>query len=158
MVDVLRVLTTLRPPAASSGAAVAARPEDLSLLIGWHREFADDAGLTAHSIEESVRQQVADGALWIWEDSGRPVSMAGHAPLVDTPSGTVARIGPVYTPAHLRGRGYASAVTSAVTAMLLPRCRGVMLFADARKPAVNRMYDRLGFTEVTRIVEVSLDA
>jgi predicted GNAT family acetyltransferase len=158
MVDVLRVLTTLRPPTTTSGAAVAARPEDVPLLIEWHHAFADDAGLAAHSIEDSVRKQVSDEAVWIWEDGGMPVAMAGHAPLVDTPGGTVARIGPVYTPAHLRGRGYASAVTAAVTAQLLPQCRGVMLFADAQKPAVNRLYDRLGFAEVTRIVEVSLDA
>jgi predicted GNAT family acetyltransferase len=158
MVDVLRVLNVLTPPAACSGAAVVARPEDVPLLLAWHHAFADDAGLPAHSLEESVRQQVSDGALWLWQDDGAAVSMAGHAPLVDTPAGTVARIGPVYTPTRLRGRGYGSAVTAAVTARLLPGCLAVMLFADAAKPEVNRMYDRLGYVEVARIVEVSLDA
>jgi hypothetical protein len=87
MVDVLRVLTTLRPPAPTPGAAVPARPEDVPLLIEWHHGFADDADLPAHSVEESVRQQVSAGALWIWQDDGTPVSMAGHAPLVDSPAG-----------------------------------------------------------------------
>ena len=41
---------------------------------------------------------------------------------------------------------------------LLPRCSTVMLFADAAKPEVNRMYARLGFEESARIVEVRLDA
>jgi predicted GNAT family acetyltransferase len=158
MVDVLRVLTELTPPAPCAGAAVVARSEDVPLLLEWHHGFADDAGLPTHSLEESVRQQVSHGALWLWEDDGTPVSMAGHAPLVDTPAGTVARIGPVYTPTHLRGRGYGSAVTAAVTARLLPGCLAVMLFADAERPDVNRMYERLGFVEVARIVEVSLDA
>jgi predicted GNAT family acetyltransferase len=158
MVDVLRVLTSLRPPQDVPGAVRAAQPADTALLIDWHRAFADDAGLPAHSIEDSIRQQVADGALWIWVDAGVPVSMAGHAPLVTTPAGTVARIGPVFTPEHLRGRGYAAAVTAAVTGALLPRCQVVMLFADAAKPAVNRIYERLGFIESARIVEVSLDS
>lgn len=158
MIDVLHVLTSLRPPTGVPGSARAAQPDDTDLLVEWHRAFADDAGLPMHSIEESIRQQVSGGALWIWEDAGVAVSMAGHAPLVTTPAGTVARIGPVYTPAHLRGHGYGSAVTAAVTASLLPQCQTVMLFADAAKPRNNRLYARLGFVESTRIVEVSLDA
>ncbi len=122
MIDVLRVLTTLRPPHGVTGAARVAGSSDTALLVDWHRAFGEEAGLPTHSIEESTRQQVSAGALWIWEDDGAPVSMAGHAPLVTTPSGAVARIGPVYTPPHLRGRGYGSAVTAAVAASLVPRC------------------------------------
>jgi predicted GNAT family acetyltransferase len=158
MIDVLRVLTSLRPPQDVPGAMRVAGSSDTALLIDWHRAFGEDAGLPTHSIEESIRQQVSDGALWLWEDAGVPVAMAGHAPLVTTPAGTVARIGPVYTPAHLRGRGYGSAATAAVAASLLPRCATVMLFADAAKPEVNRLYERLGFTESARIVEMALDA
>lgn len=158
MVDVLRVLTSLRPPPDVPGAARVADGQDSTLLTDWHRAFADDAGLPAHGIEESVRQQAADGGLWIWEDDGTPVAMAGHAPLVTTPTGTVARIGPVYTPVHRRGHGYGSAVTAAVAASLVPRCHTVMLFADAAKPEINRLYERLGFVESARIVEIALDA
>lgn len=158
MVDVLRVLTQLRPPTAVPGLARAAQVEDMALLLEWHRGFAEDAGLPMHGIEESVRRQSSEGVLWLWEDAGEPVSMAGHAPLVTTPSGTVARIGPVYTPDRMRGRGFGSAVTAAVAGVLVPRCSTVMLFADAAKPDVNRMYARLGFAESARIVEVRLDA
>ena len=49
-------------------------------------------------------------------------------------------------------------MTAAVAATLLPRCSTVMLFADAAKPEVNRLYERLGFAESARIVEVRLDA
>ena len=37
----------------------------------------------------------------LWEDGGEPVSVTGYGP--STPTGT--RIGPVYTPPELRGRG-----------------------------------------------------
>ncbi len=158
MVDVLRVLTSLRPPRGVPGSVRIARSDDRPLLLEWHHAFARDAGLPTHSIEESVVEQVAGGALWIWEDAGVPVSMAGHATLVPTPMGAVGRIGPVYTPLGLRGRGYGSAVTAAVAAALVPRCHIVMLFADAAKPENNRLYERLGFVEEARIVEVRLDA
>ena len=134
------------------------RFDDVALLVDWHRAFAEDAGLPTHGIEESVAQQVHQRALWIWEDGDAPVAMAGHAPLVPTPAGVVGRIGPVYTPLALRGRGYGSAVTAAVAMALLPRCSTIMLFADAAKPEVNRLYERLGFEESARIVEVRLDA
>jgi predicted GNAT family acetyltransferase len=158
MVDVLRVLTSLQPPTGVPGSVRHAQADDTDLLIAWHYGFGEDAGLPTHGVEESVLRQVSDGALWIWEDAGAPVSMAGHAPLVPTPTGAVGRIGPVYTPVALRGHGYGSAVTAAVSTSLLPRCRTVMLFADAAKPEINRLYARLGFAESTRIVEVRLDA
>lgn len=47
-----------------------------------------------------------DGDLLLWEDAGAPVSLAGFGD--PTPNGT--RVGPVYTPPALRGRGYASVV------------------------------------------------
>jgi predicted GNAT family acetyltransferase len=157
MVDVLRVLTSLRPPRGVPGVVRGARAEDTALLVQWHHGFADDAGLPAHDLEESVLRQVSDGALWIWEVDAVPVAMAGHAPIVATPVGAVARIGPVFTSAESRGRGYGSAVTAAVAQELLPHCGTVMLFADAAKPEVNRLYERLGFVEAARIVEVALD-
>ncbi len=46
----------------------------------------------------------------LWEDGGRPVSAVGFG----SPTPTGIRIGPVYTPPELRGRGYASALTAHV--------------------------------------------
>jgi predicted GNAT family acetyltransferase len=81
--------------------------------------------------------------------------MAGHAPLVDTPAGPVGRVGPVYTPPDLRRQGYGAAATAAVVASLEPRCALVMLYADAANPTSNGVYERLGFREAARVVELS---
>ena len=78
-----------------------------------------------------------------------------NPPIVQTPAGSVARIGPVFTPAHLRGRGYASAVTAALSDELLQRCAVVMLFTDAANPTSNAVYARLGYKVVADVVEVS---
>jgi predicted GNAT family acetyltransferase len=52
----------------------------------------------------------------------------------------------VYTPPPLRKRGYAAAVTAAVTqAALDDGADGVLLFTDQANPTSNTLYQRLGF-------------
>ena len=157
MTDIARVLDALTPPGRpASGAARLADRDDLGLLIDWHRDFGDEAGLPVHEVATSVESAVARSGLWIWEDGGRPVAMGGHAPPVSTPSSTIGRIGPVYTPIADRRRGYGSAITIAVANALLASCDVVMLFADAANPDSNSIYERLGFRAVAEIVEVDL--
>jgi len=79
--------------------------------------------------------------------------MAGHAHPVDTPSGVVTRIGPVFTPAENRGRGYGSAVTAALSQELLARHSRVMLYADADNPTSNDIYQRIGFRVIDDVVQ-----
>ena len=158
MVDVVRVLRELKPPRPCPGTARLATTTDKDLLIAWHYDFGDDAGLPVHGIPAAVEQQVAEGRLWLWTVDREPVAMAGHAPLVDSPAGRVGRIGPVFTPDEQRRHGYGAAVTAAVTAGLVPICQTILLFADAAKPENNRLYQRLGFEEAGRIVEVSIGA
>lgn len=157
MVDIARVLGTYVPPLPTPGSARLATAADLDLLVRWHLQFGDDVGLPTHDIEASVAGRVSAGALWLWEVDGTPAAMAGHAAPVPTPTGDVVRIGPVYTVAALRGRGYGAAVTAAVTEHLIPRSSVVMLFADAAAPHTNRIYQRLGFDAVAEIVETVLE-
>lgn len=59
------------------------------------------------------------------------------------------RVGPVYTPQSLRGRGYAAAVTAQVCRRALDvGAREVVLFADLGNPTSNALYQRLGFRTV----------
>lgn len=159
MTDILRVLATYRPPRPlAEGSARAAAPADRALLTEWLAQFFLDAGLPPRDPGPNVDFALQSGSMMLWEDAGRPVALAGHAPLVTTPSGTVARIGPVYTPEDLRGRGYGSAATSAMVESLLPRSTMVMLFADALNAGSNRVYERLGFEARATHVEVALDS
>lgn len=158
MEEHLRVLGTfVAPPHPAPGHARLAEEADLDLLVEWHEQFVIDARLAIPVTAERVRAIITDRVLWLWEDGGRPVAMAGHAPLVTTPGGTVARIGPVFTPAGLRGRGYGTAITAAVVDVLLPQSDAIMLFADAANPASNSVYQRLGFDVAGELVELALD-
>jgi predicted GNAT family acetyltransferase len=68
------------------------------------------------------------------------------------PSAGVVRVGPVYTPAGLRGRGYGAAVTAAVTSAALQAGAGqVVLFTDIANPVSNALYRRLGYQPVAEM-------
>lgn len=85
----------------------------------------------------------ADKHFTFWETpDGTPVSLAGSTSMV----GGMVRVDPVYTPARLRGRGYAGAVTVAVTrAALTAGATDVVLFTNPANPTSNALYRRIGY-------------
>ena len=71
-----------------------------------------------------------------------------------TPNGI--RIGPVYTPPDLRGRGYGTAVTAEVSRLLLDRGhRFCFLYTDLANPTSNAIYMRIGYEPVCDSREVA---
>lgn len=96
-------------------------------------------------------RQVDDSIYFGADRDGRLAAVAGTH--VISSSASIAIIGNVYTHAAHRGQHLAQAATSAVTEKLLANCREVVLSVDpANAPAV-RAYDRLGFREISRLVE-----
>jgi hypothetical protein len=81
------------------------------------------------------------------------VSLAGFGG--ETPNGI--RIGPVYTPPDLRRRGYATALTAALTRSLLERHRFCFLFTDLANPTSNGIYMRIGYEPVADVEEWRFD-
>lgn len=122
---------------------------DRELAVRWMDAFVAEAlhGPEPESSQEHVdrRAQDPDAGFVFWEHDGEAVSMAGFGGR--TPNGI--RIGPVYTPPELRGRGYASALTAAVTQRLLDRGRRFcFLFTDLANPTSNSIYQRIGYRPV----------
>jgi hypothetical protein len=123
---------------------------DRELAARWMEAFTHEA-LPEPPPESSVefvdrREASPDGGIVLWEDGGAVVSMAGFGGR--TPNGI--RIGPVYTPPELRGRGYASALTAAVTQRLLDGgLRFCFLFTDLANPTSNSIYQRIGYEPVS---------
>ncbi len=62
-------------------------------------------------------------------------------------------VGNVFTHPDMRGRGYGTAVTAAVTAHLLQDCRLVVLNVDPANRPARQVYERLGYVEAARLVE-----
>jgi len=118
---------------------------DLPLILEWTRNFAMETGLEMPQLESSVQTSIEEGRSYLWVYDGKPVSLAGHAPLVQTPTGTVGRIGPVYTPPEYRRHGFAGSVTSALSEKLIRQGIFVMLYTAAENETSNGVYKRLGF-------------
>ena len=123
---------------------------DRGLAASWMEAFTEEAlpEPPPETSEEFVdrREEDPDGGTVFWEDGGAVVSMAGFGGR--TPNGV--RIGPVYTPPELRGHGYASALTAAVTQRLLDGgLRFCFLFTDLANPTSNSIYQRIGYEPVS---------
>ncbi|MEU8520212.1 GNAT family N-acetyltransferase [Streptomyces sp. NBC_01216] len=138
------------------GRARPATAEDVPLAVAWTRDFARGVGEPPgddHTPQISAR--VADGRLYLWEDEGVPVSMAGLSP---TLAGQ-ARVSLVYTPPERRGRGYAGAVTSTVGRVAADAgAAHVLLFTDLANPTSNALYPRLGYRPVCDHAALSFTA
>lgn len=136
------------PQPVPPGRARVAGEADRKLLARWFEEFCTEADEAAvRDPEEWADERVERGAVMLWETpDGTPVSMAGAAPAV---AGQV-RVASVYTPAHLRGRGYAGAVTAEVSrAALEAGAQEVLLFTDLANPTSNGLYQRIGYRPVS---------
>lgn len=136
--------------------------EDLDLVAQWNADFHLFVDGVARRDDDRDREYVAarlaSASMYLWCVDATPVAMAGHALPVATPSGLVTRIGPVYTPEELRGRGYGSAVTAWLGDALLRTGSRVMLYADADYPTSNAVYRRLGFEYLDEVVQFDLAA
>ncbi|MDF3294112.1 GNAT family N-acetyltransferase [Streptomyces silvisoli] len=142
-------LGTLTPPEPrAEGRGRVAGEQDREQLIFWCGEFVAAVG-EAPSVDADSRDDArfADKHFTFWETSdGTPVSMAGSTSMI---AGMV-RVDPVYTPAHLRGRGYAGAVTVEVSrAALAAGATEVVLFTDPANPTSNALYQRIGYLPIT---------
>ncbi|WP_149552044.1 GNAT family N-acetyltransferase [Streptomyces marokkonensis] len=141
----LGTLTPPEPEPAGRGRLVGEGEREH--LMRWCREFAADVG-EAVTIDAGswASTRFAEKSYTFWETpDGTPVSMAGVNPMV----GGQARIDPVYTPAHLRGRGYAAAVTVEVSrAALAAGAEEVVLFTNAANPTSNALYRRVGYVPI----------
>jgi RimJ/RimL family protein N-acetyltransferase len=94
---------------------------------------------------------IADGLYYGIRAGSRLVSAAGTH--VISASARMAVVGNVMTHSDYRGRGYATAVTSAVTSELLRFCDQVVLNVRADNPPALAAYRRLGYQDYTLFEE-----
>jgi RimJ/RimL family protein N-acetyltransferase len=104
-------------------------------------------GFTAWLPSTALTEGVYYG-VWV---SGRLVAAAGTH--VISREARLAAVGNVLTHVDYRGRGYATAVTGAVTAELLRTCDQVVLNVRSDNPPALAAYRRLGYREHIRFEE-----
>jgi predicted GNAT family acetyltransferase len=151
-------LGTLHQPQNVDGAARDAADGDRSRLVEWVGQFFGEASGNVHNEGGDEFVETADrvgNRFMLWEADGAPVSMA----MLRVRAAGVSRIGPVFTPADRRGRGYGSAVTATVADFALRAgVDDVVLFADLANPTSNGIYQRIGFEPVADSVRIDFAA
>jgi GNAT superfamily N-acetyltransferase len=116
---------------------------EIGLLTPWVGDMLSVMGDQRHA-GEIARERVEGVHLFVWDDDG-PVSMAAWSG--KTPSGV--RVNFVYTPAELRGRGYATSCVAALSQRLLDQGNAYCcLYTDLANPTSNAIYRRIGYRPV----------
>jgi hypothetical protein len=155
-------LEQVEPLPGVPGSPRVATAEDRALVLRWWIAFGDEVlheGAPGTENAESMvdhRLGIPGRGFFLWEDGGEPVSLAGWGGA--TPNGI--RIGPVYTPRELRGRGYATALTAELSQRLLDGRlfeggrRFCFLYTDLANPTSNAIYERIGYRLKAESAEV----
>ncbi|MFJ1765990.1 GNAT family N-acetyltransferase [Amycolatopsis sp. NPDC088138] len=140
----LHRLGTLTPPEpVPEGRARALGAPDRTEIIRWCTDFAAAVG-EALDPDAWAASRFGDKHYTFWETEG-PVAMAASTTMV---AGMI-RVDPVYTPAHLRGQGYAGAVTVAVSqAALDAGATDVVLYTNPSNATSNALYRRIGYVPI----------
>ena len=156
------MLTEVSPVADGPGRPRPGVAADQELLEQWMRTFLAEALPDEPLEEESQRRAIArrlsgegPNAYWLWEDDGRVVAWSGHG----NPTGRGIRIGPVYTPRALRGRGYATSLVAAQSQWLLDHgYEFCFLYTDLANPTSNAIYERIGYRQIAESAVYGLGA
>jgi predicted GNAT family acetyltransferase len=142
-----------RVPFPVPGAFRPATETDSELVEDWHQQFYEAIeGPTARAT--SLNRHIAQGRVGLWEDDGRPVSMAYASPA----SGGVTRISGVWTPPPLRGHGYASGVVAALSIARQDAGEACMLYTDLANPTSNAIYQAMGYRRVGDSISIAFTA
>lgn len=143
---VLYVLESVSQLALPDGSFRQANESDMFYLPYWLADFVPACHLGAYDLSSGVmttKRLIENGSLYIWED-GTPVSAA--ACVRQTPHCSV--IGQVYTPPHLRGKGYSTACVYHLTRQLFnDGFKYCALYADCANPYSNKVYRKIGYKE-----------
>ena len=145
-------LDQVEPVRPVPGAMRLATMDDLELLTDWGTGFARDAGHAFLLAREQVNRMIERQDLHIWQDES-PASMAVAQGA--TPNGC--RVGYVYTPPELRGRGYASALIARLSQRMLDSgMTFCVLYTDLGNPTPNAIYQRIGYNAICDVRDIDI--
>jgi predicted GNAT family acetyltransferase len=154
-------LGRVEPVPQAAGTRRAATADDFALVMDWMVAFGDevlvedDPGRTeARNFVEHRLREGGPGGFELWVDGGEVVSLSGWGG--PTPHGI--RIGPVYTPPELRGRGYATSLVAELSQSLLDGGRRFcFLYTDLANPTSNAIYERIGYVKIAEAAMVAFE-
>jgi hypothetical protein len=142
-------LRSVIAPRPAPGLSRVATHDDLAIVADWTGRFGAESlphePRTDAEIRRLADQKITAGEINLWEVNAQPVAMAAAG----RPTRSGISISFVYTPAALRGRGYASNLVATLSRRLLESGRAFcVLYTDAANPTSNKLYEAIGYREI----------
>lgn len=143
-------LTAVNPDIPKIGHIRLLNEKDIHFFPYWAEAFyaGGSYGKTEMTIPQHAEHylyRIASNKLYILEDQGIPVSMAGFTRELQTAIGVAF----VYTPPYLRRKGYATSIVAQISQLALDqgftRC---VLYTDLANPTSNSIYQKIGYTPI----------
>lgn len=148
-------LTVINSLPLASGQFEKATLQDLDKMLEWTINFEKDAEIpirkNREQTQEDTKSRIGKGVLYKWIYNEEIVSIAA----IVRQTKTAGIVGLVYTPNHLRGRGYATACVHKLSEYILQSgFKSCGLFTDKANPTSNSIYRKIGYTVLSEFADI----
>lgn len=136
-----------------------AKSDEVGLISNWFNEFSHEAMLPyerkpLEKIREHAETLIKNRLYFVWENEGAPVAMA----YTGRPTLNSLGISAVYSPVEHRNKGYASALVSSLSQKIIDSGKKFcVLFSNAENLTSNRIYQKMGYVEVSLVKHFIFD-
>jgi predicted GNAT family acetyltransferase len=152
-------LTAVNPDIQEVGTVRLLDEKDIHFFPYWAEAFyaAGSYGQTEMSIPQDADPylyRIASKKIYILEDNGIPVSMAGYTREMQTAIGVAF----VYTPPYERGKGYATSIVAQISQLALDKgFTKCVLYTDLANPISNSIYQKIGYMPICDSLQLKFD-
>ncbi len=133
------------------GSMRLATQSETAQIAQWLSEFAIESlpvkeQRPLSELQTHAARAISAGQIYVWSVEGRLTTMA----MASRPTRNGISISAVYTPKHLRKNGYASALVARLSQHMLDTGKEFcVLYTDLANPTSNRIYQNVGYKEVS---------
>lgn len=152
-------LTAVNPDIQKVGIVRLLDEKDIHFFPYWAEAFyaAGSYGKKEMSIPQDADPylyRIASKKLYILEDNGIPVSMAGYTRVMQTAIGVAF----VYTPPYERRKGYATSIVAQISQLALDKgFTKCVLYTDLANPTSNSIYQKIGFMPICDSLQLNFE-
>lgn len=152
-------LTAVNPDIQKVGIIRLLDEKDIHFFPYWAEAFyaAGSYGKTEMPIPQYAAPylyRIASKKLYILEDNGIPVSMAGYTREMQTAIGVAF----VYTPPYERRKGYATSIVAQISQLALDRgFSKCVLYTDLANPTSNSIYQKIGYRPICDSLQIKFE-
>ena len=152
-------LTAVNPDIQKVGIVRLLDEKDIHFFPYWAEAFfaAESYGKTEMSIPQDADPylyRIASKKIYILEDNGIPVSMAGYTRVMQTAIGVAF----VYTPPYERRKGYATSIVAQISQLALDKgFTKCVLYTDLANPTSNSIYQKIGYMPICDSLQLKFE-